>query len=97
MSKISFEELDGLTGEMLPERAVLSAFYGGGGDDGGYGDGGHGDGGNGGGGNGGGGSNIVSNPVCTSQQLQPSGLLTALLGTQGQQRDCSASVASTTF
>lgn len=29
MSKISFEELDGLTGEMLPERAVLSAFSGG--------------------------------------------------------------------
>ncbi|MFG3011148.1 hypothetical protein ACGFZB_11920 [Streptomyces cinerochromogenes] len=76
MSKISFEELDGLTGEMLPERAVLSAFYGGGGDNGG--------------------SNIVSNPVCTSQQLQPSGIL-ALLATQGQQRDCSASVASTTF
>ncbi|OEV04756.1 hypothetical protein [Streptomyces oceani] len=24
MSKISFEELDGLTGEMLPERSVLS-------------------------------------------------------------------------
>ncbi|MFF9769931.1 hypothetical protein ACIGXF_04725 [Streptomyces sp. NPDC053086] len=77
MSKISFEELDGLTGEMLPERAVLSAFYGGGGDNGG--------------------SNIVSNPVCTSQQLQPAGILTALLGTQNQQRDCSASVASTTF
>ncbi|MFI9241890.1 hypothetical protein ACIGXF_04720 [Streptomyces sp. NPDC053086] len=90
MSKISFEELDGLTGEMLPERAVLSAFYGGGGDDGGYGDGGHGGGDN-------GGSNIVSNPVCTSQQLQPSGILTTLLGTQNQQRDCSASVASTTF
>ncbi|BBC36237.1 hypothetical protein SGFS_075310 [Streptomyces graminofaciens] len=26
MSKITFEELDGLTGEMLPERSVLSTF-----------------------------------------------------------------------
>ncbi|WP_200306573.1 hypothetical protein [Streptomyces adelaidensis] len=37
MSKITFEELDGLTGEMLPERSVLSTFApvnGGGGNDG---------------------------------------------------------------
>ena len=72
MSKISFEELDGLTGEMLPERAVLSAFYGGGHD----------------------GSNIVSNPVCSTQQLQPSGVLTTLLGTQSQNEICHAAVAS---
>ncbi|MDG5804780.1 hypothetical protein P9869_19315 [Streptomyces ossamyceticus] len=34
MSKITFEELSDLTGEMLPERAVLSALgnYGGGND-----------------------------------------------------------------
>ncbi len=72
VSKISFEELDGLTGEMLPERAVLSAFYGGGHD----------------------GSNIVSNPVCSTQQLQPSGALTAILGTQSQNEICHAAVAS---
>ncbi|MEU0002835.1 hypothetical protein ABZ079_00640 [Streptomyces sp. NPDC006314] len=76
MSKISFAELEGLTGEMLPERAVLSAFYGGGGDDGG--------------------SNIVSNPVCATQAFQPAGILT-ILGSQGQQQSCHASVASTTF
>ncbi|WP_127356210.1 hypothetical protein [Actinacidiphila soli] len=39
MSKISFEELDGLTGEMLPERSVLSTlaapFHGWGGGEGG--------------------------------------------------------------
>jgi hypothetical protein len=36
VSKISFEELGGLTGEMLPERAVLSTFapHSGGGDEG---------------------------------------------------------------
>ncbi|UUU33861.1 hypothetical protein JIX56_30685 [Streptomyces sp. CA-210063] len=34
MSKITFEELDGLTGEMLPERSVLSTFAPGGGNDG---------------------------------------------------------------
>jgi hypothetical protein len=39
VSKISFEELDGLTGEMLPERSVLSTlaapFHGWGGGEGG--------------------------------------------------------------
>jgi hypothetical protein len=90
MSAVNFEELSKLTGELLPERAVLSAF--GGGYDGGYG-GGH-DGGHGGGGHdgGNGGATVVS--TCATQSTSPALVLGLPVGTQQITQICTPSTVT---
>ncbi|MEU4352955.1 hypothetical protein [Streptomyces sp. NPDC023838] len=90
MSAVNFEELNNLTGELLPERAVLSAFGGGydGGHDGGYG------GGHGGSHHGGGhdGATVVSS--CAVQSTSPAVVLGLPVGTQQITQICTPSTVT---
>ncbi|MBT2478050.1 hypothetical protein [Streptomyces sp. ISL-94] len=81
MSAVNFEELNTLVGELLPERAVLSAFGGGydGGNGGGY------DGGN-------GGATVVS--TCATQSTSPALVLGLPLGTQQITQICTPSTVT---
>ncbi|MGP3634316.1 hypothetical protein ACTU45_13250 [Streptomyces sp. 24-1644] len=97
MSAVNFEELNKLAGELLPERAVLSAFGGGydggyDGDNGGGHDGGH-DGDNGGGyGGGHGGATVVS--TCATQSTSPALVLGLPLGSQQITQICTPSTVT---
>ncbi|GGX41374.1 hypothetical protein [Streptomyces chryseus] len=92
MSAVNFEELNNLAGELLPERAVLSAF----GVGGGYGGDGGGHGGHGGhggdGGNGGGGATVVS--TCTTQSTSPALVLGLPVGSQQVTQICTPSTVT---
>ncbi|KUH36312.1 MULTISPECIES: hypothetical protein [Streptomyces] len=85
MTAVNFEELNKLAGELLPERAVLSAF-GGGYDGGGYDGGGH----DGGGGNGG--ATVVS--TCATQSTSPALVLGLPLGAQQITQICTPSTVT---